>query len=204
LWLQLAFLSCLVEARQSPQEVDEESFSGVSMWCQRWSEQHAAKIEATICFVRVACVAVLVLIVADLVWFGIVHQGIRSAVFGLVRAESLARLERSLDEESLLLVESSYSAPNASGVRRFVGNPAQLASWSRLSLTLADASSDDGAPSLESGIRTVREEYVGIGVDLHVLQTTYVIRSVRDIVSWLAIFAASRLILQRLGSVLES
>lgn len=174
------------------------------MWCQRWWEQRATQIETIICFVRVACVAALVLIVADLVWFGIIHQGIRSAVFGLVRAESLARLEHSLDEESLLLVESSYSAPNSSGVRRFVGNPAQLASWSRLSLTLADASSDGGAPSLESGIRRVREEYAGIGVDLRVLQTTYVIRSVRDFVSWLVIFAVSRLISQRLQYVLAS
>ena len=147
----------------------------------------------TLRLVRVLCLAGIPLLIFDLVCFGIVNCGVRSAVFPLVRAEALASCVDSLDEEEGALVEASYSAPNSSGVRRFVGEPSQLQTFSPLSLALSRAAGGRGALRVVQGMRQVREEYVNLGFDQSVLRDAYVGRTVRFLASVLVALAMDSL-----------
>ena len=96
---------------------------------------------------------------SDIVDVGVEQGGISSGVAMSVRAETLADVELLMDEGSVALVESCYSAPNSSGVRSFVGNPEQQKHGSELAeameraevayLTLASAPSSHGLPTLD-------------------------------------------------------
>lgn len=135
--------------------------------------------------VRLACLAGALVSLADLLVFGVAFQGVRSAVPPLVRAEALAELERHLDESQLRLVEASYSEPNASGVRRFVGRPSQLATFSPLSRAFCASVGREGSPKITEGMRRVQEEYAALGLSISSVQAAYVARCVHDLLSYL-------------------
>lgn len=80
--------------------------------------------------VQATCELSLPSYMSDIVDVGIEQGGVSSSVFSTVRASTLADLEMFMDDANVSLVESVYSSPNESGVRTFVGTPAQLASGS--------------------------------------------------------------------------
>ena len=133
-----------------------------------------------------SCKLSLLMLVVDVVWFGVINQGVRSAVPGVVRAEALARFEEGMSARDVALVESSFSAPNASGIRHFDGNPAQLQPLSRLSRVFArTASQEDGG--LRAGISRVHDEYETLGISKAVTRSSYLAQAIRDASSWFAL-----------------
>ena len=76
---------------------------------------------------------------SDIVDVGVGQGGIPSGVLTSVRAETLSGLELFMDDASRDLVEASYSAPDVSGVRSYVGNPDQLREGSDLAQAMERA-----------------------------------------------------------------
>lgn len=119
----------------------------------------------------------------DLVLFGFVNQGMRSAIPMLVSAESLASYESSLDAEEASLMERSFSAPNSSGVRRFVGRPSQLHPLSPLSRAFCKVAGNGEEARISVGFRLVRDEYDSLGLAQDAMRDSYVRRSLHDLSS---------------------
>ncbi|MBQ9006129.1 MAG: hypothetical protein IJ092_07120 [Atopobiaceae bacterium] len=138
---------------------------------------------ATLRLVRVLCLSAMPCLLLDLWVFGIVSQGVRSAVPMLIRAESLARYELLLDSDQVDLVEASYSEPNASGVRIFAGRPSQLQTFSPLSLAFCSCAKEEGSLGIAEGFQQVRDEYACLGICQSSMRDAYIMRSVRDISS---------------------
>ncbi|MCH3944141.1 MAG: ABC transporter ATP-binding protein [Atopobiaceae bacterium] len=82
--------------------------------------------------VQANCELTLPQYMSDIVDVGIQQGGIESAVPTSVRAQSLADLEMFLSDDEVSAVEADYSAANASGIRTFVGRPADKAKGSAL------------------------------------------------------------------------
>ena len=76
---------------------------------------------------------------SDIVDVGVGQGGIPSGVLTSVRAETLSGLELFMDDASRDLVEASYSAPDVSGVRSYVGNPDLLREGSDLAQAMERA-----------------------------------------------------------------
>ena len=87
------------------------------------------------------CALMLPVLLVDLVWVGLVHGGVRSAVPTLVRADELSLAERGLSDEQISLVEACYSQPDERGVRHFEGMPDDLCPFSDLSRALSGRAS---------------------------------------------------------------
>ena len=137
----------------------------------------------TLRLVRILCLCAMPILVLDLLLFGFVCQGVRSAVPAYVRAESLAHYEERLDVDQVTLLESSYSGPNSSGVRIFVGHPTQLSTLSPLSLAFCSCAGGEGLLQIAEGLRQVKEEYAELGISPSSLRDAYVVRSARDLLS---------------------
>ena len=134
----------------------------------------------------VCCHVCLAFLTVDLVWVGLINQGVRSAVPGIVRAEALAHFEEGMSPADVALAESCYSAPNASGIRRFVGDPNQLHPLSRLSRALSRTASGAGLGP-RAGVKRVHDEYQKLGIPLTVTRSAYVVRSVHDLLCCLTV-----------------
>ena len=135
---------------------------------------------------KVAALTPKAILTVDLVWVGLINQGVRSAVPGIVRAEALARFEEGMSPADVALAESCYSAPNASGIRRFVGDPNQLHPLSRLSRALSRTASGAGLRP-RAGVKRVHDEYQKLGIPLTVTRSAYVVRSVHDLLCCLTV-----------------
>lgn len=117
---------------------------------------------------------------SDIVDIGIGQQGIPSAVFAHVRAETLSQLEGNLEPDEVALVESFYTAANTSGIRSFEGDPAAKNAASELAQVLARAiaahiGAADDALAPQRAIAFVRAEYEELGYDLEGIRRSYLV-----------------------------
>ncbi len=155
----------------------------VQQWISGIWESPVRLASVLVLIVRAACIFMLPALLVDALWFGVVEQGIHSAVPGIVQAQTLAEYERHMSTDERQLVEDSYSDPNAYGVRTFVGNPSQLELFSPLSRLLSRAAAGHDGDSSWHGVGHVREEYEAMGLDLKALQSASILRSIRNIAS---------------------
>ena len=131
------------------------------------------------------CWLALPVLVADLVWVGLLHDGIGCPVPALVRADELAQAEHGLPSGQVELIEKNYSEPDAYGVRRFEGRPSQLVACSRLALALAGSRGRVGAVgalvAYEHGVSWTRSCYASLGMDLVATRWSHVAQAARSI-----------------------
>ena len=139
-----------------------------------------------------ACCLLELLLLADLVCFGLVCQGLRSSVPYVVRAESLALLEREMSDEEVSLAEKSFSLPNSSGYRRFEGHPDQLGPFSRLSRAFAKAARAQGSSALLPGIARAHMELDSLGLTAPFIRDAYVSRTLRELIKLIMLHAVFR------------
>ena len=137
------------------------------------------------------CRVCAVLLVADLIWFGVMNDGVRSAAPGIVRAEALARFEEGMSQADITLVEASYSAPNTSGVRYFSGDPAQLHPLSRLSRAFSCAAAGESV-NVRAGTVRVQDEYEAQGLPRTFLRLPYLMQGAHDLASCVALLLCAK------------
>lgn len=131
------------------------------------------------------CWLALPVLVADLVWVGLLHDGIGCPVPALVRADELAQAEHGLTSGQVELIEKNYSEPDAYGVRRFEGRPSQLVACSRLALALSGSrgrlDAIEALVAYERGISWTRSCYASLGMDLVATRWSHVVQAARSI-----------------------
>ena len=137
---------------------------------------------------------------SDIVDVGIGQQGIPSAVFAHVRAQTLSDLESHLEADEVSLVESFYAPANPSGVRTFEGDPAAKRASSELSQVLSRAialetGADDDALAPQRAIAFVTDEYVQLGLDLEDIRRSYLISMSASMFGYCAVALAAAVLL---------
>ncbi|MBQ6522464.1 MAG: ABC transporter ATP-binding protein, partial [Atopobiaceae bacterium] len=137
---------------------------------------------------------------SDIVDVGIGQQGIPSAVFAHVRAQTLSDLESHLEADEVSLVESFYAPANPSGVRTFEGDPAAKRASSELSQVLSRAialetGADDDALAPQRAIAFVTGEYEQLGLDLEDIRRSYLISMSASMFGYCAVALAAAVLL---------
>lgn len=137
---------------------------------------------------------------SDIVDIGIGQQGIPSATFTHVRAATLADLEAGLDADELAIVEAAYAPANASGVRSFMGRPADRNADSELAQILARAIAEqvglaDDALAPRRVIAFVQAEYTELGFDLDGIRRDYLISTSGTMFAYCTVALAAAVVL---------
>lgn len=137
---------------------------------------------------------------SDIVDIGIGQQGIPSATFTHVRAATLADLEAGLDADELAIVEAAYAPANASGVRSFMGRPADRNADSELAQILARAIAEhvglaDDALAPRHAIAFVQAEYTELGFDLDDIRRDYLISTSGTMFAYCTVALAAAVVL---------
>ncbi len=137
---------------------------------------------------------------SDIVDIGVGQQGIPSATFTHVRAATLADLEAGLDADELAIVEAAYAPANASGVRSFMGRPADRNADSELAQILARAIAEhvglaDDALAPQRAIAFVQAEYTELGFDLDDIRRDYLISTSGTMFAYCTVALAAAVVL---------
>ena len=137
---------------------------------------------------------------SDIVDIGVGQQGIPSATFTHVRAATLADLEAGLDADELAIVEAAYAPANASGVRSFMGRPADMNADSELAQILARAIAEhvglaDDALAPQRAIAFVQAEYTELGFDLDDIRRDYLISTSGTMFAYCTVALAAAVVL---------